>query len=346
MHKTTKASSGWLKSIIYTVAAFAVPALGSLAPGAMSLIAVILVSSALFAAAFLTRPSPVPLLAPALSFIAVFFISGNNGFEAAAYTLYLPVGTAMAFCLLKGFERARTVAVSTVTLVGFFGIFCVALVIFLKGELSIAAIKDCFELYWGSVADVMRAVLNNAKETMVAGLVQSGQPTDYYEAVFSEAYIEVFIAAIKIIIIPIFVFCCEAVVFASTAICKRILSFEKTYKEFFAKNNGWLYVASKATAFVYIIVWFISAVGGNELTIPEYVTFTTVSVAISGGLAIVGCRVVKKWLSKKRSGSFMMLFLLAAMFLFFGGLSIAVKFIVVIGLVASLTAKASKEAKA
>ena len=51
MDKTTKASSGLLKSLIYTVVAFAVPVLGYLVPGALSLIAVALVSSAFFAVA-------------------------------------------------------------------------------------------------------------------------------------------------------------------------------------------------------------------------------------------------------------------------------------------------------
>lgn len=346
MDKTTKASSGLLKSLIYTVVAFAVPVLGYLVPGALSLIAVALVSSAFFAAAFLTKPSPLPLLAPVVSFLAVFFISGHSGFDAAAYTVYLPVGTAMAFCLLKGFDRARTVAVSSVALVSFVGVLGIAAVILLKGTFNAEAIKECFDIFWGSVADTVRTVLYDAKETVVNAYILSGQTPDYYEVIFSDAYIETFIAALKIIVIPTFIFVCEAVVFLSTAICRKLLTLEKAYKEFFAKNNGWLYIAGKSTALVYIIVWFISVVGGDELTIPEYVTFTTVSAAISGGLAVVGCRVVKNWLKNNRGGSFMMLFLLVALFMFFGGFSVAVKLVVVIGLIATLTAKASKGAKA
>lgn len=341
-----KASSGWLRSIIYTVLAFGVAVLSYLVPDILVMMLVAVFSAGAFTVAFLSRPSPLPLLAPAASFVAVFFLSGGNGFAAAACTLYLPLGTVMTFCILKGYERSKTVLVSAVLLAVFAVVFLIAGVIFVKGSFNARTLKECFELFWESFRALVTDVLNAAKDTLKNVYAQSGLSPDYYDAMFGEAYIDVFLTAIKLTVIPIFVFTCELVAFFSTVIVRLLLNVHDMCGEFFKKTNGWLYVASKPTAIVFIIVWFISAVGGEELTVVEYVTCSTVTMAISGGLGLMGLRSVKQWFIKNRGNSFVMIFLLLALFVFFGGLSLALRLIVIIGLVATLTAKAPKEAKA
>ncbi len=287
--------------------------------------------SAFYASTLVISKSLISHLAPLLSGLAVFAVTGMWGY-AIVFAFYALVGTVLSVCVKKEYSRSKSV-------------FCLAITI-------ASSIAVCYVFFFAMTADSFSVTeLGNSLKTGINSFIDKTVST-FIENFKLQAdasgfkfdiveFTKSFSSMLYSMSFGIVAFVINFASYISTWIFKltqKGIESDKI-KRVFGKNE-WSFVLSKVSAVVFIVTLLLIAIGGDTLTRPQNVAFYAVFIAISGGVFIMAFNKLRN--SVRNTGSYLFPVMLVILAIFFD-MYIAWLIIFGIGLYAALSYKDKKE---
>lgn len=302
----------------------------------------LLVSSAILAALFAVKPSPLLLVAPLALYGGMYALSGSfvvSAFSAVA----LPMAIGVGICMRRKLARGLTVTVATLCMAGGVGMCFVILTAICFGNISVSSFVRCYNSYIVPAAHYFKDLIGQTMAESMERYAESFGVDSFDATDYALAYV----ASLKTVVFGWLFLGANIISYAFTALSGRTAAYvdDGYLKALPGVNGRWEFVLAKSSAVVFIVCYACLKIGGDDLTVPQVSAFNAIMYAIIGGVLVMAFRTIKERIRSR--GGVEILIMAVVGFVFFGDtfMSFAITALTVVGLYAALRAKKETDDK-